>query len=103
MSDKAISVEEFVEKQAKLRVIDVRASSAFAGDTDQLPGSENVPLHNLENHTKNWNRFETLLVVCADGKESVEGQEILVKAGFVSVLRLDGGTASWKESGQASS
>ncbi len=103
MSGKAISIEEFVEKQAKLRVIDVRATSAFSDGGEQVPGSENVPLHSLEHHTKNWNRFETLLVVCADGKESVEGQEILQKAGFVSVLRLDGGIHSWKESGAAPS
>ena len=46
MSGKAISVEEFVEKKAKMRVIDVRATSAFSNDVSQLPGSENVPLHN---------------------------------------------------------
>jgi len=103
MSGKAISVEEFVEKKAKMRVIDIRATSAFSNDVSQLPGSENVPLHNLEHHTKNWNRFETLLVVCADGQESVEGQEVLMKAGFVSVLRLDGGMDSWRQSDQASS
>lgn len=103
MSGKAISVEEFLEKQAKLRVIDIRSTSAFSNDVGQLPESENIPLHNLEHHTKNWNRFENLLVVCADGKESVEGQELLLKAGFVSVVRLDGGLDSWKESDQSSS
>ena len=103
MSGKAISVEEFVEKQAKMRVIDIRSTSAFSNDVGQLPGSENIPLHSLEFHTKNWNRFENLLVVCEDGKEAVEGQELLLKAGFVSVVRLDGGLDSWKESDQSSS
>ena len=101
MPGKAITVEEFKEKQGKLRIIDIRDSGSFSGEGGNLPESENIPLHLLEHHTKNWNRFENLMVVCSDGSQSAEGQELLEKAGFVSVVRLEGGVGSWKEASAA--
>ncbi|SVD97370.1 uncharacterized protein METZ01_LOCUS450224 [marine metagenome] len=96
---KQITAEAAFEKLNKLRIVDIRGHENYIGDMGHIPHSESLPLDILEHHTKNWNQFETLCIVCLNGERSPEAAQMLVDNGFVSVFFIEGGITAWKEKG----
>ncbi|MCL5116496.1 MAG: rhodanese-like domain-containing protein [Firmicutes bacterium] len=73
------------------RVVDVRI-----GQIGQIPGSEHVPVLDLEDHPLNWDRDAEIVVYCQFGKGASEyAAEVLEEQGFRRVWKLVGGMDGW--------
>lgn len=70
---------------------DVREPDEFTGELGHLPGARLVPLGALSASAEDWKKGDPLLIVCRSGARSARAAELLVQAGFESVLNLEGG------------
>ena len=85
-----------------VRVIDVRTPGEFAAG--RIPGTENVPLNELEAAATGWDKSQPIAVYCAVGDRSASAVEYLASQGFGTIYHLPEGIVAWTgqvESGQA--
>lgn len=85
--------------RTKTTIVDVRDAAAFA--TGHLPEAKNIPASELANRAgeleKSKNR--TIIIVCQQGNRAHGAAKVLEKAGYESVVVLDGGQAAWQTAG----
>jgi len=102
-----LTTEEFrsmQEKGTKPPVINVLDRSLY--QKEHIPGSDNVPLEDDQFvdkvREKAGDKTNPVIVYCAstDCDASIKAAERLEEAGFTNVYDYEGGTKSWKESGQ---
>jgi thiosulfate sulfurtransferase len=93
-----ISVEEL---KARLKaglptvLIDVRL-----GKVGTIPGAVAVPVTDLEDAPREWDRAALLVVFCQHGRGASEyAQEVLREQGYTNVVRLAGGVDAWIAAG----
>jgi len=87
------------ERPDGLRVLDVRQPQEIAQGT--VPRAEGVPLHTLPHKLDEFDRNETLVLVCRSGARSAQACVFLYQQGFENVYNLRGGMIAWVQSGLA--
>lgn len=90
----SITVPEVVERMQRGEptvLIDVRL-----GKMGDVPGSVAVPVMDLEDDPRDWDRDALLVVLCQHGHGASEyAQEVLREQGYAHVARLTGGADAW--------
>lgn len=81
-----------------IRILDVRTGGEF--ETVHIPGSYNVPLDTLGEHVRDLAAVEhPVVLVCQSGSRATQAHGKLVEAGKTTLHILEGGIASWEQSG----
>lgn len=91
------ALREWLNQPDAPRVIDVRTPAEF--ETAHIPGSYNVPLHLLQEHTAEIaGRLDRdIVLVCRSGMRAARAERTLAEAGLPSVHLLDGGMTAWQQ------
>lgn len=78
-------------------VVDVRGLDEYNGALGHIPGSLNIPLHELPNTMERLEtaRDGTIVLVCKTDKRSTHAAGLLGSAGFSRVEVLRGGMEQW--------
>ena len=76
-----------------VRIVDVRSVGEFEGG--HVPGSQNVPLDQLQSVASQWDKTAPVLVYCQTGSRSAEAVSMLEQAGFTKILHFDKGIVAW--------
>ena len=80
------------------RILDVRTGSEF--ETAHIPGSFNVPLDTLAEHTRDLADVEhPIILVCQSGQRAGSAQSKLNAAGKTNLRVLEGGVGGWQTMG----
>lgn len=82
-----------IKKGEKIHLVDVRTPIEL--QVCSIPGSEFVPLEQLEIRMKEWNKEEMLVFYCRVGNRSAKAVEQALSAGFKRVYNLTGGINAW--------
>lgn len=78
-------------------LVDVRTQEEW--DEVHIPGTVLIPLDELPDRLSEVPRDKDIVVVCRSGNRSEEGAAILLKAGYESVVGMDGGIRDWSAAG----
>ncbi|OFX04786.1 MAG: MBL fold metallo-hydrolase [Alphaproteobacteria bacterium RIFCSPHIGHO2_12_FULL_66_14] len=89
------------ENLAKVRVLDVREPSEFAGPLGHIRGATLIPLGELAARAPELPKDRPVVAVCRAGSRSAHATAILQKAGFADVANLPGGMLRWRAEGRA--
>jgi rhodanese-related sulfurtransferase len=93
----AATLEGLLTERADIRILDVRTPAEF--ESAHIPGSYNVPLDTLGEHTDELSRHirEPLMLVCRSGNRATTACERLAASGMPNLHVLDGGIQSWDD------
>jgi rhodanese-related sulfurtransferase len=93
----AATLESLLAEQADIRILDVRTAAEF--ESAHIPGSYNVPLDTLGEHTDELARHinEPLMLVCRSGNRAGTACERLASSGMPNLHVLAGGIQSWDD------
>jgi rhodanese-related sulfurtransferase len=84
------------ESSDELIIIDVRSLEEFA--EKHIPGAINIPLKELEKHSRELSKDALIVTACGKGGgRSAQGAELLKQSGFYKAKYLCGGTFGWYE------
>jgi len=80
-------------------LVDVREAHEVA--IEHIQGSLFMPLKELPSQLAKLEKYrkKPVVVVCAAGRRSATGCQILSKAGFEDVSQIDGGIQAWEKAG----
>ena len=91
-------LRQLMQEDPLIRVLDVRTGGEF--DTVHIPGSFNVPLDTLGEHTQDLADVEhPVVLVCKSGARAGQAHAKLTTAGKQRLHLLDGGMDAWEASG----
>jgi sulfur-carrier protein adenylyltransferase/sulfurtransferase len=82
-----------MEKGEKIHLVDVRTPIEL--QVCSIAGSDFVPLENLVDKMKDWNKDEILVFYCRVGNRSAKAVEQAINEGFKKVYNLTGGINAW--------
>ena len=102
-SIESISAEAFAERikvQPDLEIIDVRREDEYAAG--HPPGSKNLVLDYINDHTDELDKNKTAYVHCAGGYRSMIFNSILRSRGYRNLVDIQGGYKAIEESGKFS-
>ncbi|ELY68683.1 rhodanese-like domain-containing protein [Natrinema versiforme] len=68
-------VKELLEDDADVRIVDIRDERNF--EHSHIPGSENIPFHELTNRVDELEGEEHIVTVCPHGKASVQAAQLI--------------------------
>jgi NADPH-dependent 2,4-dienoyl-CoA reductase/sulfur reductase-like enzyme/rhodanese-related sulfurtransferase len=85
---------EYPAATAGARIIDVRGRQEYAAW--HLPEAENVPLADLREAQRDWDRTQPLRLYCGVGFRSYLAYRALVQRGFTDVRTLSGGSSTFR-------
>jgi rhodanese-related sulfurtransferase len=91
-----VSVDELASalRSGNPQVIDVREPQEFAAG--HVPGAVNIPLGALPSRLSKLDTAAETYVICQHGNRSRSATKLLLKAGFVQVSNVSGGTSAWR-------
>lgn len=91
---KAISTSEFYNalKEDSYLIVDLK--EAYEASKWNAPNIQNVPIDQLENYLKNYNKDQKIILFCQYGNKSQLAADYLMKNGFTSVFHLKNGIES---------
>jgi len=89
----ATALRELLQS-SPIPVVDVRAEAEWRGDP--IPGSVNVPLHELRRRIADVPVAPRIVVHCRTGLRSSTAASLLEQAGRTGMLDLVGGIVAWK-------
>ncbi|MFP8952736.1 rhodanese-like domain-containing protein [Natrialbaceae archaeon A-arb3/5] len=69
------AVHDLVEADADVRIVDIRDKKHF--EHSHIPGSENVPFHELTARVDEFEDAERIVTVCPHGKASVQAAQLI--------------------------
>ncbi|GAB7019275.1 rhodanese-like domain-containing protein [Halostagnicola sp. A-GB9-2] len=69
------AVKELLENNADVRIVDIRDERSF--EHSHIPGSENVPFHELSGRIEEFEEAERIVTVCPHGKASVQAANLI--------------------------
>jgi len=78
-----------------VRLIDVRTSLEY-DKQGHIPGAELFPLDGLTGSASDWDKDQSIMVICLSGGRSVEAANRLVGLGFKDVYNVEGGMAAYR-------
>ena len=84
-------------RQPDSTLIDVREYPEYSAGA--IPGSELVPLSEVEKRATEWKKDQPLVLVCRSGKRAQSAAEKLEHLGFQNLSVLEGGMEGWKLAG----
>ena len=87
------------EHRQELTLLDVRTAEEFHGPDGHVPGSQLIPLPELEARLQELPPGRPVVVVCHSGSRSALGTLQLQKAGLAQVANLHGGLRAWEAEG----
>lgn len=95
------TLERWLTDGTAVRVLDVRSPAEF--ETVHIPGSYNVPLDTLGEHTDDIRHHveDPVVLVCRSGMRASQAETRLAGAGMSNVKVLDGGMVAWERTGGA--
>ncbi len=94
----ASQLRQLISEDPLIRVLDVRTGGEF--DTVHIPGSYNVPLDTLAEHTHDLAQLDhPVVLVCKSGARADQAHGKLSGAGKQRLHLLDGGLDAWVASG----
>lgn len=95
----AVDTAQVREADAQIRLIDVRTPGEFAAA--HIPGSHNVPLDLLREHSQELTarHGDPVVLVCASGGRAEQARTMLESAGMDRLSVLRGGVTSWQQDG----
>ncbi|NYH79241.1 rhodanese-related sulfurtransferase [Actinopolyspora biskrensis] len=93
------AVRELTGTNPRTRLIDVRTPGEFT--TEHIPGSHNVPLDLLREHSSELAAAheDPVVLVCASGNRAEQARELLESAGLTQARVLRGGLGGWQGHG----
>ena len=99
MTTRDISASSFLEDLPACRVVDVRTPEEFAAR--RLPGSENIPLNQLDSTTclALADSGEPLYLLCGTGMRAGKAHALLAEHTACTALVVEGGIAALQEHG----
>ena len=68
-------VKELLEDDADVRIVDIRDERNF--EHSHIPGSENIPFHELTNRVDELEDADRIVTVCPHGKASVQAAQLI--------------------------
>ncbi|UOQ46096.1 rhodanese-like domain-containing protein [Halobacillus salinarum] len=86
-------LEKLIEKDAEIRVIDVREEEEVA--QGMIPTAQHIPLGTIPETLQNLDPANEYVMVCRSGKRSMNASEYLMAHGFKNVHNLEGGMLKW--------
>lgn len=91
------ALREWLAQSDAPRVIDVRTPAEF--ETAHIPGSYNVPLHLLREHSAEiaGHLDQNVVLVCRSGMRAAQAEQALVRTGLPNVHLLEGGITAWQQ------
>jgi len=91
------ALREWLAQADAPRVIDVRTPAEF--ETAHIPGSYNVPLHLLREHSAEiaGHLEQDVVLVCRSGMRAAQAEQTLVGVGLPNVHLLEGGITAWQQ------
>jgi len=94
-------LHERLESSTALRIVDVRTPAEF--ETSHIPGSYNVPLDVLDEHSREIVQLlggdREAVLVCRSGQRSTRAQKLLRNAGLHGGRVLEKGILDWEGQG----
>ena len=87
------------EHQPQLTLLDVRTSEEFHGPDGHVPGSQLIPLPELEARLAEIPPDQPVVLLCHSGSRSALATQQLEKAGLTQVANLHGGLRAWEAEG----
>jgi rhodanese-related sulfurtransferase len=95
----ARTLQERLDADDAPRVLDVRTPAEF--ESAHIPGSYNVPLDNLREHSAELRRHldQDVVLVCQSGGRASQAEKALAEVGLPGLRVLEGGMAAWQSSG----
>ena len=93
----AAALSDWLSHPDAPRVVDVRTPAEF--ETAHIPGSYNVPLHLLKEHTAEiaGHLDQDVVLVCRSGLRAAQAEQALTGSGLPNVHLLDGGILAWQQ------
>ncbi|MFP8957852.1 rhodanese-like domain-containing protein [Natrialbaceae archaeon A-CW3] len=92
-------LHDLLERDDDVRIVDIRNSLQF--EHGHIPGSENVPFHELTARVDEFDDAERVVTVCPVGKSSIQAARLLASyegSADARVESLAGGLDAWTES-----
>ena len=89
-----IEAQELMESNDNLQLLDVRSTEEFAKKS--LPGYTNLPLADLSHAMPQLEGKKRTLLLCSDGTQSLQAQQLLDACGFETQI-IRGGLRDWVE------
>lgn len=94
----ATELFRLLEENPHTQVLDVRTAVEY--ESVHIPGSYNVPLDTLAEHTREFADLDhPVILVCQSGGRATKAQEHLHAAGKTNLRVLDGGMGAWLVAG----
>lgn len=78
-------------------VIDVRSAEEYAAG--HIPGALNIPFDQVAKRIAEVDAPHGVALYCMVGPRARKGESALLRAGYTSVLHLEGGLAAWQAAG----
>lgn len=95
---------EFVAAQGRrVRLIDVRDAAELTGALGHLPGSDWVPVDEIEQLPRKLDRDDPVVLVARTDERSKKAAALLESQGMRMVAALQGGIVAWKAQGFSTS
>lgn len=79
------------------RLVDVREADEWRGELGRVPGSEHVPLSQIEQVAGDWSRERPVVFICRSGGRSGKAALQLRAMGFEKIASMRGGMTAWNE------
>jgi rhodanese-related sulfurtransferase len=92
-----IDVDTLHERRDAVQVLDVRETSEFA--ERRIPGSINVPYHDIHGVPDGLDAGRPVAVICSSGQRSAVAASLLMRHGVTAIHVADGGVGTWAEHG----
>ncbi len=94
------TVHELLEDgaESELRIVDIRDEHSF--DRGHIPGSENLPFHELPTRIESLAGADRVVTVCPHGKASVQAARLIKSYAGSADARVEsmaGGLEEWAE------
>jgi rhodanese-related sulfurtransferase len=79
----------------EVRIIDVREADELTGPLGHISGVEHVPLSQLEQRVRAWQRDDEIVLICRSAGRSGRAALALERLGFTRVVSMAGGMIKW--------
>ena len=94
-----IGVQHALAHLSAFRCVDVREPDEYVGPLGHVEGAELVPLGTVMGAAPNWDRQQSLLLICRSGGRSGRAAAALAGLGFARVYNMTGGMLAWDAAG----
>ena len=95
-----VSTAWTAEALGKARVIDIREPNEWAGPLHKIADIEFIPMGDVAEACKNWDKDEALVIMCRSGGRSAHIALFLEQQGFTKAVSVAGGMIKWNQEGR---